>query len=79
MFSDEEQQYSLQVTSEGRGARCCGPPSPPVQGHGTRGEEASGYCSASPEPGHYKSPKHVDDDYSYAYRSVMASYAITGY
>ena len=31
-------------------------------------EESSGCCSASPVPSHYKSPKEVDGDYSYAYR-----------
>ena len=35
-----------------------------------REEESSGCCSGSPSPSHYKMPKDVDGDYSYAYRSV---------
>ena len=34
-------------------------------------EESSGCCSASPVPSHYKSPKEVDGDYSYAYRYLL--------
>jgi len=35
-------------------------------------EESSGCCSASPVPSHYKSPKEVDGDYSYAYSDSVS-------
>jgi hypothetical protein len=35
-------------------------------------EESSGCCSASPVPSHYKSPKDVDGDYSYAYSDSVS-------
>ena len=80
--SDEDRMHSLPVGSERRRTGCCGPPSLPARGHGVRGggreeghgvrgggrEGSSGCCSASPVPSHYKSPKDVDGDYSYAYR-----------
>merc|ERR1712001_733849 len=35
-------------------------------------EESTGCCSASPVPSHYKSPKEVDGDYSYAYSDSVS-------
>jgi hypothetical protein len=74
MFSDESCSCSDEERLRSLPAK--GPPVLPARGggvtrEGSAGEEeSSGCCSASPVPSHYKSPKDVDGDYSYAYRSA---------
>jgi len=85
--SDDEKMKSLPVhISERRGGggggerSCCNfAPILPMRGHSMREsreerreEESSGCCSSSPIPNHYKSPKDVDGDYSYAYSDSVS-------
>lgn len=75
MFSDESCSCSDEERLRSLPAKG-GPPLLPARGVAREGsageEESSGCCSASPVPSHYKSPKDVDGDYSYAYSDSVS-------